>query len=77
MIAESETGIAFVVRLCGTQAALAKLVKLVKLTPQAVQRWMAQGKPSRIGCKLIERALDGKVTRAQLDPDLFGPLSPG
>ncbi|MFB9246164.1 transcriptional regulator [Massilia antarctica] len=74
MIAESETGIAFVVRLCGTQAALAKLVKL---TPQAVQRWMAQGKPSRIGCKLIERALDGKVTRAQLDPDLFGPLSPG
>ncbi|ATQ79272.1 chaperone (plasmid) [Massilia violaceinigra] len=71
MIEVEETGIAFAVRLCGTQSALARLIKH---TPQAVQRWMAAGKPSKVGCKLIALALGGKVTRAQLDPDLFGPL---
>lgn len=73
MIEFRETGIGLAVRLCGTQSALARLINH---TPQAVQRWMAAGKPSKTGCKLIERALDGKVTRAQLDPDLFGPLIP-
>jgi len=66
-----ETGIEKAVRLAGNQTALANLVGV---TPQAIQKWVAQGKPSPEGCKQIEICLNGQVTRHELDPDLFGPL---
>jgi len=68
-----ETGIQKAVRLAGSQTALANLLGI---SPQAVQKWVDQGKPSPNGCKQIEIALDGRVTRHELDPDLFGEISP-
>lgn len=66
-----ETGIAKAVRIAKGQSALARMVKR---TPQAIQRWVANGHPSKVGCADIEVALGGKVTRAELLPRLFGPL---
>jgi len=66
-----ETGIEIAVRIAGSQTALGNLLGV---SPQAVQKWVAQGYPSADACKQIEEALSGQVTRAQLDPYLFGDL---
>lgn len=66
-----ETGIAKAVRLAGSQSALGRLIQV---TAQCVQRWVAQGHPSPEGCKKIEIGFGGRLTRAELDPDLFGPI---
>lgn len=66
-----ETGIEKAVRLVGSQTALANIAGV---SPQAVQKWVAQGFPSPEGCKQIETGLNGQVTRAELDPYLFGDL---
>lgn len=68
-----ETGIQKAVRLAGSQTALAHLLGV---SPQAVQKWVDQGKPSPHGCKQIELVLLGQVTRHELDPELFGVISP-
>lgn len=67
-----ESGIAKAVRLARGQSALARLLKC---TPQCVQLWVKQGPPPPKRCKDIEVALKGRVTRVELDPGLFGPLT--
>lgn len=65
-----ETPLEKAIRLAGgSQSALARLVKV---KPQTVQVWCKNRKPSHDGCILIEKALHGAVTRAELDPEEFG-----
>ena len=65
-----ESGIQKAVRLAGNQSALGRLLKM---TPQAIQRWVAQGRPSAKGCARVESCLHGQVTKAELYPAMFGP----
>lgn len=64
-----ETGIAKAIRLAGSQTALGTLLKL---TPQAIQKWASQGIVPGDRCREIEALLDGKVTRYELNPVVFG-----
>lgn len=61
------------IRVAGGQGALAEKLGLSK---QAVNHW-ATGfrKPSAEQCVEIERVMGGQVTRADLRPDIFGPIS--
>ena len=67
-----ETGIQKAVRIAGSQTALANIVGV---TPQAVQKWVEQGKPPLNRCKQIEAGLNGQVTRCELDPEEFGDIA--
>jgi DNA-binding transcriptional regulator YdaS (Cro superfamily) len=69
-----ESGIQKAVRLAESQS---NLGRLIDRTAQCVQRWVANGKPSQKGALLIEKALAGRVTRAELLPELFAPLPDG
>lgn len=70
-----ESALQRAIRLAGnTQTALARLIDV---TPQAVQAWVRKGKPSPKGCIKIEKGLGGRVTRAELDPETFGPYTAG
>lgn len=64
-----ETGILKAVRLAGSQSALGRLCKV---TPQAVQKWVTNGFAPSERCRAIEAALNGKVTRYELNPETFG-----
>ncbi|MGZ9027358.1 MAG: YdaS family helix-turn-helix protein [Telluria sp.] len=64
-----ESGIQKAVRLAGSQTALADLLHL---TPQAVQKWVAHGVAPGERCREIEAALQGEVTRYELNPMIFG-----
>lgn len=64
-----ETGIEKAVRLAGSQTALGELVGL---SPQAVQKWVAQGFVPGERCRSIESLFDGEVTRYELNPGVFG-----
>ena len=64
-----ETPIQKAVAILGSQTALAKKLGVV---PQAVQQWVASGKPSIKRCLAIEQATGGQVTRFDLRPDVFG-----
>lgn len=60
------------VRLAGSQTALAELFGV---SPQAVQKWVAQGFAPGDRCREIESMLEGAVTRYELNPDIFGEPS--
>lgn len=64
-----ETGIAKAVRLAGSQTALGTLLGL---TPQAIQKWVAQGLVPGERCREVETLLHGEVTRYELNPAVFG-----
>jgi DNA-binding transcriptional regulator YdaS (Cro superfamily) len=64
-----ETGIAKAIRLAGSQTALGNLLGL---TPQAIQKWEAQGAVPGKRCREVEAKLNGQVTRYELNPDVFG-----
>lgn len=64
-----ETGIAKAIRLAGSQTALGKLVGR---TPQAIQKWAAQGYVPSDRCREVETKLNGQVTRYELNPSVFG-----
>lgn len=64
-----ETGIAKAIRLAGSQTALGNLLGL---TPQAIQKWAAQGAVPGERCREVEAKLDGQVTRYELNPAVFG-----
>jgi DNA-binding transcriptional regulator YdaS (Cro superfamily) len=64
-----ESGIKTAVRLAGSQTALAELLHV---SPQAVQKWVAQGVAPGERCREIERVLNKGVTRYKLNPDVFG-----
>ncbi len=58
------------IQIAGSQTALAKLIDKQQ---GHVSSWLHRDKkvPPRMAI-LIERALDGQVTRAELCPDIFG-----
>ncbi|MGG7603519.1 transcriptional regulator [Massilia sp. BKSP1R2A-1] len=64
-----ETGIAKAIRIAGSQSALGSLLGL---TPQAVQKWAAQGSVPGERCREVETLLSGQVTRYELNPAVFG-----
>ncbi|WP_211475128.1 transcriptional regulator [Collimonas humicola] len=64
-----ERGIAKAVRLAGSQTALGKLVRV---SPQAVQKWVARGIVPARRCRVVEKALSGAVTRYELNEEAFG-----
>lgn len=68
-----ETGIAKAIRLAGSQTALGDLLGL---TPQAIQKWVAQGVVPGPRCRAVEEALRGEVTRYELNADVFGDPPP-
>jgi len=65
----TETGIERVVRLAGSQTALARILRV---TPQAVQKWVAQGFVTSEHCRTIESHYPNEVTRYDLNPSVFG-----
>lgn len=75
---ETETGIDKAVRLAHGQTALGKLFD-PPVSPQAVQKWVAKGVAPSDRCREIEKKLDGRVTRYELNPVVFGypPEAPG
>lgn len=68
-----ENGITKAIRLAGSQTALGNLVGL---TPQAIQKWAAQGFVPGERCRQIEEALNGAVTRYELNSGVFGDAPP-
>jgi len=64
-----ETGIAKAVRIAGNQSVLGRLLGL---TPQAIQKWEAQGYVPSERCREVETKLNGQVTRYELNPAVFG-----
>lgn len=64
-----ETGISKAIRLAGSQTALGKMLGL---SPQAIQKWAAQGTAPGERCREIESLLEGQVTRYELNPAVFG-----
>jgi DNA-binding transcriptional regulator YdaS (Cro superfamily) len=64
-----ETGIAKAIHLAGSQTALGNLLGL---TPQAIQKWASQGFVPGDRCREVESKLEGKVTRYELNPAVFG-----
>lgn len=68
-----ETGIAKAIRLAGSQTALGRLLDL---SPQAIQKWAAQGTVPGERCRDVEAALNGQVTRYELNPAVFGDPPP-
>ncbi|WP_414691760.1 YdaS family helix-turn-helix protein [Noviherbaspirillum sp.] len=69
-----ETGIQKAVRLAGSQTALGCILKV---KPQAVQKWVAQGYAPAERCRAIEDAFAGEVTRYELNPEVFGEAPSG
>jgi DNA-binding transcriptional regulator YdaS (Cro superfamily) len=64
-----ETGIAKAIRLAGSQTALGNMLGL---TPQAIQKWASQGFVPGDRCREVESKLLGKVTRYELNAEVFG-----
>lgn len=51
----------------------ARLAEALGVEPMAISHWKKRGIPSD-RCGDIERATDGAVTRAELKPEIFGPV---
>jgi DNA-binding transcriptional regulator YdaS (Cro superfamily) len=49
-----------------------RLAALLGVTPQAVQQWVDRNRVPAERCVAVERAVDGQVTRYELNPDVFG-----
>lgn len=49
------------------------LARLIGVTPQMVQRWCAGTQVSVTSAMAIHEALNGKVTKSQLRPDVWPP----
>jgi len=67
-----ETGVQKVVRLAGSQTALAVRMGV---TPQAVQKWVDQGYVPADRCRAVENEFP-EVTRYELNPEVFGDAPP-
>ena len=51
---------------------MSALASLCEVTPQAVFKWVKKNKAPADRCIQIEKATNGKVTRYDLRPDVFG-----
>lgn len=67
------SAIELLVAAAGTKAALAAALKV---SPQAVSKWVRSGRVPAGRVLAAEAATCGKVTRYQIRPDVFGPLPP-
>lgn len=65
--------VARAVAIVGSQTALARLLKV---TPQSVSRWVQSGCAPAKRIVQIERATAGRITRQELNPDLFAEMVP-
>lgn len=54
----------------GTQTRLAAAAN--DQFPQAVTRWKKSGKVPQNHCEAIERACNGRITRYEMRPDIYG-----
>jgi DNA-binding transcriptional regulator YdaS (Cro superfamily) len=66
---QDETPFEKACRLAGGQAALGRKIGRKQ---QTVWNWAKRGEPPADQCPAIEKAIDGKVTRYELRPDVFG-----
>lgn len=64
------TPLEIAIRLAGGVPAVAKALDI---SQPAIHRWRARGKPPANRVIYLERATNGKVTRYDLRPDVFGP----
>ncbi len=64
----SDTPIQRAAQIAGSQSALARLIGR---TPQAVQKWCNGAKVPGELVIPVEQAVDGKVSRHELRPDLY------
>ncbi len=69
METQIENPVEKVIRLAKGQTPLAKGLGI---TPQAVQQWVVEGQIPPGRCKAIEKFLGGRMTRAEMRPDVFG-----
>lgn len=44
-----------------------------RITPQAVTKWVKSGRIPADRCIVVEMALDSRVTRYEMRPDVYGP----
>ena len=58
------------IKIAGNQA---RLAELVGVNPMAVSHWKSRKVPAS-RCMAIEVATDGRVTRQDLRPDIFGEV---
>jgi len=59
---------------CMPNARTAELAAACGVSYESVRKWRKNGVPAD-RCLQIEQITEGKVTRADLRPDLFGPIS--
>ncbi len=53
-----------------------QMADLLGVTPQAVSKWINKSRAPAERCLDIEAATEGKVTRYQLRPDVYGDAEP-
>lgn len=61
-----------VIELAGGASAIAKMCSV---SPQAVQQWKISGRIPAERVLIIEKLVDGQVSRYQMRPDVFGKQS--
>lgn len=66
-----ETPLARAIALVGGQSELARRIDV---TQQQVWKWLQSGRPAPESVRAIERATDGRVSRYDLRPDVFGRI---
>lgn len=69
-----ETALDRIITEFGTQSALAEALGLRQ---QSVAEWFANKRIPPRRCAEIERLTQGRITRAEIRPDLFGPVDIG
>lgn len=59
-------------RVCELMGGQTALAKYLDVTPQAISDWVRKGRVPPARVLSIEKAVNGRVTRHELRPDVFG-----
>jgi DNA-binding transcriptional regulator YdaS (Cro superfamily) len=59
-------------RACDEAGGQLALGRKIGRPQQTISNWIKRGEPPSDECPAIEKAIDGKVTRYELRPDVFG-----